>query len=104
MNRVERVNDPSKAPSDGVELHTRCVVTKFRAEKGGKLAGITEQELASCKILASMMGGTVGISIPGKCRMVSVRIDELMAVLMEAAAAANEMCAGGREAEDERRG
>lgn len=104
MSEVIRVNNPEKAPSDGVELHTRCVVTKFRAEKGGKLTGITGQELASCKILASMMDGTVGISIPGKCRMVSVRIDELMAVLMEAAAAANEMCAGGREAEDERRG
>ena len=103
MSEVIRVNNPEKAPSDGVELHTRCVVTKFRAEKGGKLTGITGQELASCKILASMMDGTVGISIPGKCRMVSVRIDELMAVLMEAGRA-NEMCAGGREAEDERRG
>lgn len=99
MNRVERVNDPGKAPSDGVELHTRCVVTKFRAEKGGKLTGITGQELASCKILASMMDGTVGISIPGKCRMVSVRIDELMAVLKEAADAANDVAARGEEGE-----
>lgn len=98
MSEITRVNDPNVGPADGVELHAKCVLTKFAVNKKG-LAGISSQEVADCKIMASFDIGTVSISIPGKAKMVSVRIDELMAVLMEAAAVAGAQAPGGEEEE-----
>ena len=41
--------------------------------------------------------GILSISIPGRAQMVSIRIDEAMAVLKEAADAANDVAAGRKE-------
>lgn len=98
MSEITRVNDPNMGPADGVELLAKCVVTKFTVNKKG-FTGISSQEVADCKIKASFELGTVGISIPGKAKMVSVRIDELMGVLMEAAAVAGAQAPGGEEEE-----
>lgn len=98
MSEITRVNDPNVGPADGVELRAKCVVTKFTVNKKG-FTGISSQEVADCKIKASFELGTVGISIPGKAKMVSVRIDELMGVLMEAAAVAGAQAPGGEEEE-----
>ena len=91
MSEVTRVNDPSKAPPDGVELHAKCVVTKFITNEKKKLVTIKGQEVQDCKIMASYQTGTVSISVPGKAMMVSARIDEVMAVLQEAAEAARDV-------------
>ena len=88
MSEVTRVNAPSKAPPDGVELHAKCMVTKFITNEKKKLVAIKGQEVQDCKIMASYQTGTVSISVPGKAMMVSARIDEVMAVLQEAAEAA----------------
>lgn len=98
MSEITRVNDPNLGPVDGVELRAKCVVTKFAVNKK-ELTRISSQEVADCKIMASFEIGTVSISIPGKAKMVSVRIDELMAVLMEAAAVAEVQASGGEEEE-----
>lgn len=88
MSEVTRVNDPTKAPFDGVELHAKCVVTKFITNGKKKLVTIKGQEVQDCKIMASYQTGTVSFSVPGKAMMVSARIDEVMAVLQAAAEAA----------------
>lgn len=88
MSEVTRVNDPTKAPPDGVEFHAKCVVTKFITNGKKKLVTIKGQEVQDCKIMASYHTGVVSFSVPGKAMMVSARIDEVMAVLQEAAEAA----------------
>lgn len=88
MSEVTRVNDPTKAPPDGVEFHAKCVVTKFITNGKNKLVTIKGQEVQDCKIMASYHTGAVSFSVPGKAMMVSARIDEVMAVLQEAAEAA----------------
>lgn len=90
MSEVTRVNDPQKAPPDGVELHAKCVVTKFITNDKKKLVTIKGQEVQDCKIMASYQTGTISLSVQGKALMVSARIDEVMAVLQEAAAAARD--------------
>lgn len=98
MSEITRVNDHNMGPADGVELLAKCVVTRFAVNKKG-LTRISSQEVADCKIMASFELGTVSISIPGKAKMVSVRIDELMGVLMEASAAAMAQASDGEEEE-----
>ncbi len=90
MSEVTRVNDPSKAPTDGVELHAKCVVTRFITNGKKKLVTIKGQEMQECKIMASYQNGTIGFSVPGKALMVSARIDEVMAVLQAAGEAARD--------------
>lgn len=99
MNEVIRNNDPSIGPLDGVSLEAKCAITSFTTAKG-KVVGTKSQEMADCNIKASMELGVISISVPGKARMVTIRIDEAMAVLKEAADAANELAAGRKEGEE----
>lgn len=87
MSEVTRVNDPTKAPLDAVELHAKCVVTKFISNNKKKLVNIKSQEVQDCKISASYQTGTFNVSVPSKALMVSARLDEVIAVLQEAAEA-----------------
>lgn len=98
MSKVERVNNPEIAPLDGVALDAKCIVTRFSTAKN-KVVAIKSQEMADCNIKASMGLGILSISIPGRAQMVSIRIDEVMAVLKEAADAANDVAARGEEGE-----
>lgn len=93
MSEVTRVNDPNIAPLDGVALGAKCIVTRFSTAKN-KVVNIKSQEMADCSIKASMELGIMSISVPGRAQMVSIRIDEAMAVLKEAADAANDVAAG----------
>lgn len=96
MSKVERVNNPEIAPLDGVALDAKCIVTRFSTAKN-KVVSIKSQEMADCSIKASMELGIMSISVPGRAQMVSIRIDEAMAVLKEAADAANDVAAGRKE-------
>ena len=96
MSTVVRVNDPNIAPLDGVALGAKCIVTRFSTAKN-KVVSIKSQEMADCSIKASMELGIMSISVPGRAQMVSIRIDEAMAVLKEAADAANDVAAGRKE-------
>ena len=96
MSEVTRVNDPNIAPLDGVALGAKCIVTRFSTAKN-KVVSIKSQEMADCSIKASMELGIMSISVPGRAQMVSIRIDEAMAVLKEAADAANDVAAGRKE-------
>lgn len=98
MSEVTRVNDPNIAPLDGVALGAKCIVTRFSTAKN-KVVSIKSQEMADCSIKASMELGIMSISVPGRAQMVSIRIDEAMAVLKEAADAANDVAAGRKEGE-----
>lgn len=72
-------------PEDGVEMLAKCTVTDFIVEKK-KVTGIGSQMLANCKMMASFDSGVVSISVRGRQPfMVSVRLDEMMALLKEAA-------------------
>ena len=96
MSEVTRVNDPNIAPLDGVALEAKCIFTRFSSGKN-KAVAIRSQEMADCSIKASMELGIMSISVPGRAQMVSIRIDEAMAVLKEAADAANDVAAGRKE-------
>lgn len=96
MSTVVRVNDPNIAPLDGVALEAKCIVTRFSTGKN-KVVSIKSQEMVDCSIKASMELGVMSISVPGRAQMVSIRIDEAMAVLKEAANAANDVAASRKE-------
>lgn len=88
INRLPKsgANDPE----DGVEMMAKCNVTNFKV-KDKEVVGIGSQHLANCKMMASFDNGVVSISVrDGRPFMVSVRLDELMALLKEAADYHNE--------------
>ena len=72
-------------PDDGVEMMAQCNVMNFTV-KDKEVTGVGSQHLANCKMMASFENGVVSISVrDGRPFMVSVRLDELMALLKEAA-------------------
>lgn len=76
--------------SDAVELFANANVTAFSRKKG-RVQGIAGSGIAKCRMTASYETGVVSISLrSGKPLMVSVRLDEMMALLQAAAARATE--------------
>lgn len=72
-------------PMDGVELMANCTITTFKTESG-EVKDIAGMGLAQCKLMASYETGTVSVSVRGEVPfMVSVRLDEMMALLHAAA-------------------
>lgn len=77
-------------PQDGVELMVKCQMTNFIVKKK-EVVGVGRQYLVNCKMMASFENGVVSISVRGgRPFMVSVRLDEMMALLKEAADYHNE--------------
>lgn len=90
--RIERVSNPQEGPLDGVRLHTTCAVTRFTDAEKPEDRKIAEQSLQDCAILASYGEGTISVSVRGDVNMmVSVRIDELFALMKMSADAAIEL-------------
>lgn len=84
-------------PQDGVELMAKCQMTNFTVKKKD-VVGVGSQYLANCKMMASFENGVVSISVRGsRPFMVSVRLDEMMALLKEAADYHNEKFEEGGE-------
>lgn len=77
-------------PEDGVEMMAKCQITNFTVKKQ-EVVGIGSQHLGNCKMMASFENGVVSISVrDSRPFMVSVRLDEMMALLKEAADYHNE--------------
>ena len=67
--------------ADAVELMVNGNVTVFGKE-GEEVSGIMGMSTVKCKLMASYTNGTVSISVRGEDPfMVTVRMDELMALL-----------------------
>ena len=90
MSKIERVKDEAQGPIDGVKLLAKAVITRFITNRKKGTVTIKGQETVDCKIMASYQAGTVSISVPERALLVSVRLDEMMAVLQEASRAAME--------------
>lgn len=90
MSEISRNTDPNVGPLDGVNLDAKGVVTTFD-RYGSKNASIKKQRLYDVHIKASYDLGTVSITIPKKSKMVTVRIDEMLAVMKSASDASNEV-------------
>ena len=96
--RIERVTDPAHGPLDGVELHTTCAVTRFTPAENPEDRKIAEQSLQDCVVLASYGMETLSISVHGDAdMMLTIRLDELFAVVKMAADAALELKKDGEE-------
>lgn len=82
MNEIERVSEEVSGVKDGVALDAQCMHIKFLEDK-------MAQQLLPCRILTSWENGVVSISfcVDEQKQMVSVRLDELLALLGEANAA-----------------
>lgn len=82
---IRNVPKSKSGVNDGVELFAKATVTSF-ASKGKQVTGISGAGVADCRMLASYETGVVSISLrSGKPLMVSVRLDEMMALLQAAA-------------------
>ena len=85
MGQVVEVPAQMSGVPDGMQMLVNAAITTFVAEEN-KPAGIESIGTEECNMLASYTRGTVSFSVHGaKPVMVTVRLDELMA-LMQAAA------------------
>lgn len=82
---IRNVPKAESGLNDGVELFASANVTAF-SQKKGRISGIAGSGIAKCRMMASYESGVVSISLrSGKPMMVSVRLDEMMALLQAAA-------------------
>ena len=88
---IRNVPKGQSGVSDAVELFANANVTAFSRKKG-KIQGIAGSGIAKCRMTASYETGVVSISLrSGKPLMVSVRLDEMMALLQSASMRAAEV-------------
>lgn len=87
---IKHVTDGRDGPLDGVELEVNCVKTQFK-NTGTTSKRIKKQSTHQGKILASYELGVVSVSIKDAGEMVSVRLDEMMFLLSEAAKASQSL-------------
>lgn len=82
---------------DGVEAMVNSSVSKYTTD-GKQLTGIASTKMEPCKLLASYTNGVVTLSVRSEEPFsVSVRIDELMAVLKAAAESYHTMMEKGKK-------
>lgn len=87
---IRKVPKAESGLTDCVELFANANVTSF-SQKKGKIQGIAGSGVAKCRMTASYESGVVSISLrSGKPLMLSVRLDEMMALLQAAAARSTE--------------
>ena len=86
-NKVNVVPKNESGLSDCVELYANANVTVFQKD-GRQAYRIAGGKTVKCRMMASYESGIVSISLRGDAPlMVSVRLDEMMELLKEAAAA-----------------
>lgn len=85
MSELRRVPESVSGVKDSVELEAQCMHIKFLEDK-------IAQQILPCRVLASWENGVVSVSfsVDEQKQMVSVRLDELLALLGEANAARTE--------------
>lgn len=87
---IRKVPKAESGLTDCVEMFANANVTAFIRKKG-KIQDIAGSGIAKCRMTASYESGVVSISLrSGKPLMVSVRLDEMMALLQAAAARSTE--------------
>lgn len=85
MGTISRIPAELSDTPDGVEMMAKCNVTNFKI-KNKQVTGMGSQYLANCKLLASFDNGVLSVSVrTERPFIVSVRLDEVMALLKEAA-------------------
>jgi len=85
MSEVVRVPPETSGTLDAVELHANCAVVKYRTKNDVVVGCKDRGRLHPCRIMASYTHGTFTVSVPETGFAVSVRMDEAMAVMKEAA-------------------
>lgn len=84
MSEVIRVPARLSGISDAVELRAKCAVARYRIKNNVAVSVKGKPRLHPCKIMASYSEGTVSVSVPETAFSVTVRLEEMMAVLKEA--------------------
>lgn len=85
MGEVVRVPAKVSGLPDAVELMAQCSVARYRVKSDMVIGVKGIPRLHPCKIMASYSNGTLSVSVPETAFMVTVRLNEAMAVLKEAA-------------------
>lgn len=85
MSEVIRVPAQVSGLLDSVELRTQCSVLKYLTKNNTVIGVNGYPHLHPCRIMASYSEGTVSVSVPETKFIVTVRLEEVMAVLKEAA-------------------
>lgn len=78
-------------PMDLVKHDIRAAWTKFVVNGKKQTCRMKSQGTLDCRVMASYDDGVVSITVPSKATMVSVRLDELTAILHEASIKALEV-------------
>lgn len=90
MSEVVRVPVEVSGIPDGVELKSECSVARYRTKDSEVVSIRGKPRLHPCRIMASYTNGTMSVSVPETAFSVTVSLDEVMAVLREAAEANRE--------------
>lgn len=89
MSEIERVPLEVSGLHDAVELRANASVAFLKCDKNGTPVKLRKTpELHPCNVMASYEDGTLTVSVREIGVMVSIRLDEAMAVIREAAKAA----------------
>lgn len=91
MGEVVRVPAQVSGISDAVEIQSDCSIARYRTKNSSVIGVKGRPRLHPCKIMASYTNGTMSVSVPETAFSVTVRLDEVMEVLKEAAAASREV-------------
>ena len=90
MSEVVRVPPEVSGSLDAVELLANCAVVRYRTKNNVVIGCKDRGRRHPCRIMASYEQGIFTVSVPETGFAVSIRIDETMAVLKEAADASRE--------------
>ena len=106
MSKDVATNSCVAKPPDGIGAEVRCVVTKFINRKQKRGSGkngertIKSQTGMSCRLVCAYSEGVIGFSMRDIDLMLTLRIDDLFAVLKSAADANMEFSAEVKKLSD----
>lgn len=98
MSEIKRVPLEVSGLHDAVELMASCAIARYKTKDGAVICVKGTPRIHPCKLMASYEDGTLSVSVPETGFMVSIRLDEAMALMMEAADASHN---AGREEESD---
>lgn len=87
MSKVVRVPPEVSGSLDAVELLANCAVVRYRTKNNIVIGCKDRGRRHPCRMMASYEKGTFTVSVPETGFAVSVRLDEAMALMKEAAEA-----------------
>lgn len=91
VGKIIRIPFEKAGVEDAVQTLVKSTVTEFKKKEDGAVCGINGQVITYTKMLASYQSGVVSFSVLGpEPFMLTVRLDELMGLIREAAIASAE--------------